>query len=45
MRQWSGFGIRYGPTANGKANVKAETPLESCICQWSFDSNIRKGAG
>src|SRR6516225_1907262 len=25
-----------------KANVKSKTPLETCICEWSFDSNIRK---
>ncbi len=24
------------------ANVKSKTPLETYICQWSFDSNIRK---
>jgi hypothetical protein len=42
--QWSGFDTRY-PPSGGKVNVKSKAPLESNICQWSFDSSIRKRDG
>jgi hypothetical protein len=40
--QWSGFDIRLPLAAPAEADVKSGTPLESDICQWSFDSSIRK---
>jgi hypothetical protein len=43
-RSDSGADLTFAPARPRvrKANVKSKTPLESYICQWSFDSNIRK---
>jgi hypothetical protein len=30
--------------AGASANFKSKTPLEIYVCQWSYDSNIRKSA-
>src|SRR5262249_50963343 len=39
----SGGGLKFGlPWPRGReANVQFKTPLETYICWWSFDSNIR----
>ena len=40
----SGVDLTFAPhqAASSKANVKSKTPLESDVCQWSCNSNIRK---
>jgi hypothetical protein len=43
-RQWSGFDVRYPAAANTLSERQIQAPLASIICQWSFDSNIRKSA-
>src|SRR4029077_11167420 len=46
-RTTSGVDLTFAPhlVASSSANVNSLTPLETYICWWSFDSNIRKIAG
>ena len=41
---WSGSDIRDSPSSKHRRECQIRTPRVAYICQWSFDSNIRKVA-